>query len=83
MPNRANKIVLLFLLQCSFDTKYALFDACFFMFKVVFAEAKYGCSMVTSVQISELSHVNIPVMLMPDDFKAYTKTRVDNHMFNK
>lgn len=33
--------------------------------------------------ITELSHVNTPVMLMPDDFKAYTKTRVDNHMFNK
>jgi len=34
-------------------------------------------------QVSELSHVNMPVMLMPDDFKAYCKTRVDNHMFNK
>ncbi|ESN98521.1 hypothetical protein HELRODRAFT_84464 [Helobdella robusta] len=33
--------------------------------------------------ISELTHVSTPVMLMPDDFKAYTKTRVDNHMFNK
>ena len=34
-------------------------------------------------QISELNHVNLPVMLMPDDFKAFTKIRVDNHMFNK
>lgn len=33
--------------------------------------------------ISGLSHVSVPVMLMPDDFKAYTKTRVDNHLFNK
>ncbi|XP_064648644.1 phosphatidylinositol 5-phosphate 4-kinase type-2 alpha-like isoform X2 [Lineus longissimus] len=33
--------------------------------------------------IQELSHVNLPVMLMPDDFKAYSKTRVDNHLFNK
>ncbi|XP_002732674.1 phosphatidylinositol 5-phosphate 4-kinase type-2 alpha-like [Saccoglossus kowalevskii] len=33
--------------------------------------------------VNELSHVNIPVMLMPDDFKAYTKTKVDNHCFNK
>jgi len=33
--------------------------------------------------ISELNHVNLPVMLMPDDFKAFTKIRVDNHMFNK
>ncbi|XP_074659680.1 phosphatidylinositol 5-phosphate 4-kinase type-2 alpha-like [Tubulanus polymorphus] len=31
----------------------------------------------------ELSHVNVPVMLLPDDFKAYTKTRKDNHLFNK
>jgi len=35
------------------------------------------------LQISELNHVNLPVMLMPDDFKAFTKIRVDNHMFNK
>ncbi|RWS29851.1 phosphatidylinositol 5-phosphate 4-kinase type-2 alpha-like protein [Leptotrombidium deliense] len=33
--------------------------------------------------INELTHVNIPVMLMPDDFKAYTKVKVDNHSFNK
>ncbi|XP_014674644.1 PREDICTED: phosphatidylinositol 5-phosphate 4-kinase type-2 alpha-like [Priapulus caudatus] len=33
--------------------------------------------------INELSHVNIPVMLLPDDFKAFSKTRVDNHLFNK
>lgn len=33
--------------------------------------------------INELTHVNIPVMLMPDDFKAFTKIKVDNHLFNK
>jgi 1-phosphatidylinositol-5-phosphate 4-kinase len=33
--------------------------------------------------INELTHVNIPVMLMPDDFKAFTKVKVDNHLFNK
>uniref|UniRef100_A0A8I5N920 Phosphatidylinositol 5-phosphate 4-kinase type-2 alpha n=1 Tax=Papio anubis TaxID=9555 RepID=A0A8I5N920_PAPAN len=33
--------------------------------------------------INELSHVQIPVMLMPDDFKAYSKIKVDNHLFNK
>lgn len=33
--------------------------------------------------INELAHVNLPVMLMPDDFKAYSKIRVDNHLFNK
>ncbi|ELU08768.1 hypothetical protein CAPTEDRAFT_144687 [Capitella teleta] len=33
--------------------------------------------------INELNHVNIPVMLMPDDFKSHSKVRVDNHLFNK
>lgn len=33
--------------------------------------------------VNELSHVNIPVMLMPDDFKSFSKVRVDNHFFNK
>ncbi|XP_037774940.1 phosphatidylinositol 5-phosphate 4-kinase type-2 alpha-like [Penaeus monodon] len=32
---------------------------------------------------NELSHINVPVMLMPDDFKAHSKVRVDNHLFNK
>ncbi|CAH3023727.1 unnamed protein product [Porites evermanni] len=36
-----------------------------------------------SHSINELSHVNNPAMLMPDDFKAFTKMRVDNHLFNK
>lgn len=35
------------------------------------------------LQINELSHVNIPVMLLPDDFRAYSKIKVDNHLFNK
>uniref|UniRef100_A0A1B0BP91 PIPK domain-containing protein n=1 Tax=Glossina palpalis gambiensis TaxID=67801 RepID=A0A1B0BP91_9MUSC len=33
--------------------------------------------------INELSHVNIPVMLLPDDFRAFSKIKVDNHLFNK
>ncbi|XP_071946658.1 phosphatidylinositol 5-phosphate 4-kinase type-2 alpha-like [Antedon mediterranea] len=33
--------------------------------------------------INELNHINIPVMLMSDDFKAYSKVKVDNHLFNK
>uniref|UniRef100_A0A3B5L8N2 Phosphatidylinositol 5-phosphate 4-kinase type-2 alpha n=1 Tax=Xiphophorus couchianus TaxID=32473 RepID=A0A3B5L8N2_9TELE len=33
--------------------------------------------------INELSHVQVPIMLMPDDFKAYSKIKVDNHLFNK
>lgn len=28
-------------------------------------------------------HVTIPVMLLPDDFRAYSKIKVDNHLFNK
>ncbi|XP_071803054.1 phosphatidylinositol 5-phosphate 4-kinase type-2 alpha-like [Asterias amurensis] len=32
---------------------------------------------------NELSHVTIPVMLLPDDFKAYSKMKVDNHLYNK
>lgn len=39
--------------------------------------------MFISAQINELSHVQIPIMLMPDDFKAYSKIKVDNHLFNK
>ncbi|XP_043785196.1 phosphatidylinositol 5-phosphate 4-kinase type-2 beta isoform X1 [Apis laboriosa] len=33
--------------------------------------------------INELSHVNIPVVLLPDDFRAYSKLKVDYHFFNK
>ncbi|OQV16814.1 Phosphatidylinositol 5-phosphate 4-kinase type-2 alpha [Hypsibius exemplaris] len=33
--------------------------------------------------INELQHVNIPVMLMPDDFKAYNKIKIDRQGFNK
>lgn len=31
----------------------------------------------------ELAHVPPPTLLMPDDFKAYAKVKVDNHLFNK
>lgn len=42
------------------------------------------CFPVLSVlQVNELSNVPVPVMLMPDDFKAYSKIKVDNHLFNK
>ena len=41
------------------------------------------CRWNVCCQITELSHVSIPVMLMPDDFKAYTKIKIDNHLFNK
>ncbi|KAL8165073.1 UNVERIFIED_CONTAM: hypothetical protein K2H54_027053 [Gekko kuhli] len=40
-------------------------------------------SVKSKEDINELSHVQIPVMLMPDDFKAYSKIKVDNHLFNK
>uniref|UniRef100_A0A8C6PCR3 Phosphatidylinositol 5-phosphate 4-kinase type-2 gamma n=1 Tax=Nothobranchius furzeri TaxID=105023 RepID=A0A8C6PCR3_NOTFU len=33
--------------------------------------------------INDLSQVPVPVMLLPDDFKANTKVKVNNHLFNK
>ncbi|KAJ8258985.1 hypothetical protein COCON_G00179970 [Conger conger] len=33
--------------------------------------------------INDLSQVPVPVMLLPDDFKANTKIKVTNHLFNK
>ena len=33
--------------------------------------------------VRELSHISIPVMLMPDDFRAFTKIKIDNQAFNK
>ncbi|XP_075345857.1 phosphatidylinositol 5-phosphate 4-kinase type-2 gamma isoform X3 [Mycteria americana] len=34
-------------------------------------------------QINELSQVPLPVMLLPDDFKASSKIKVNNHLFNR
>ncbi|XP_004069173.1 phosphatidylinositol 5-phosphate 4-kinase type-2 gamma [Oryzias latipes] len=36
-----------------------------------------------SHSINDLSQVPVPVMLLPDDFKASTKIKVINHLFNK
>ncbi|XP_066528857.1 phosphatidylinositol 5-phosphate 4-kinase type-2 gamma [Hoplias malabaricus] len=33
--------------------------------------------------INDLSQVPVPVMLLPDDFKASSKIKVNNHLFNK
>ncbi|XP_032365179.1 phosphatidylinositol 5-phosphate 4-kinase type-2 gamma isoform X1 [Etheostoma spectabile] len=33
--------------------------------------------------INDLSQVPVPVMLLPDDFRASTKIKVSNHLFNK
>ncbi|KAL2090683.1 hypothetical protein ACEWY4_012946 [Coilia grayii] len=33
--------------------------------------------------INDLSQIPVPVMLLPDDFKANTKIKVNNHLFNK
>lgn len=35
------------------------------------------------LQINDLNQVPVPVMLLPDDFKANTKIKVQNHLFNK
>ena len=40
------------------------------------------CS-VLLLQINDLNQVPVPVMLLPDDFKANTKIKVNNHLFNK
>ena len=34
-------------------------------------------------QTNDLAQVPVPVMLLPDDFKANTKMKVTNHLFNK
>lgn len=43
------------------------------------------CLMIASffLQINDLNQVPVPVMLLPDDFKANTKIKVNNHLFNK
>lgn len=41
------------------------------------------CSSSDHTQINDLSQVPVPVMLLPDDFKASTKIKVSNHLFNK
>jgi hypothetical protein len=42
------------------------------------------CSYINNVNCSrELQHINVPVMLMPDDFRAFSKIKIDNHAFNK
>jgi len=33
--------------------------------------------------VRELAHVHSPVMLMPDDFRSYSKIKIDNFAFNK
>ncbi|NXA16777.1 PI42C kinase, partial [Sapayoa aenigma] len=33
--------------------------------------------------VAELSQVPLPVMLLPDDFKASSKIKVNNHLFNR
>lgn len=33
--------------------------------------------------INELSPVQVPPIILPDDFKAYSKIRVANHLFNR
>ena len=38
---------------------------------------------LTKKHFRELQHINVPVMLMPDDFRAFSKIKIDNHAFNK
>lgn len=39
--------------------------------------------LVLASQINELSQVPPPVMLLPDDFKASSKIKVNNHLFHR
>lgn len=39
--------------------------------------------LVLVYQINELSQVPPPVMLLPDDFKASSKIKVNNHLFHR
>lgn len=39
--------------------------------------------LVLAIQINELSQVPPPVMLLPDDFKASSKIKVNNHLFHR
>uniref|UniRef100_A0A8C5PQF5 E3 ubiquitin-protein ligase n=1 Tax=Leptobrachium leishanense TaxID=445787 RepID=A0A8C5PQF5_9ANUR len=38
---------------------------------------------VSTMVVNELNQVPIPVMLLPDDFKANSKIKVTNHLFNR
>ncbi|UYV62609.1 hypothetical protein LAZ67_2001306, partial [Cordylochernes scorpioides] len=55
-------------------------------FEVRLSESASKCSFTKTKpwmsQVTALTHVTIPVMLMPDDFKAHSKVRVDNYCFN-
>lgn len=33
--------------------------------------------------VRELQHIHAPVMLMPDDFRSFSKIKIDNYAFNK
>eukprot|EP00092_Neocalanus_flemingeri_P002776 GFUD01002973.1.p1 GENE.GFUD01002973.1~~GFUD01002973.1.p1 ORF type:complete len:409 (-),score=65.27 GFUD01002973.1:159-1385(-) len=33
--------------------------------------------------VRELQHIHVPVMLMPDDFRSFSKIKISNHAFNK
>jgi len=33
--------------------------------------------------VRELQHIHVPVMLMPDDFRSFSKIKITNHAYNK
>ena len=39
--------------------------------------------LLDSVQINELTTIMEPSLLLPEDFKAFSKIRVENQYFNK
>ena len=46
-------------------------------------ERLYIKGYVDLLQMKECLIELIPVMLMPDDFRAFSKIKIDNHAFNK
>lgn len=54
-------------------------------YTLLITNLKYVLLIIISLlpQINDLSQVPVPVMLLPDDFKANTKIKVNNHLFNK
>lgn len=65
------------------DQQRALCSSCLFGVFTSFTLHLISLCLTSPLQVNELSNVPVPVMLMPDDFKAYSKIKVDNHLFNK
>lgn len=66
-------------IKCNLDIPLLIIP--YSIVKIIFAF--FYSTHICYFQINELMHVTIPVMLLPDDFRAYSKIKIDNHLFNK